>query len=190
MATVLTRPLEDIREQLDAASARAREVVEGRSVSLLGRRPDEGSWSVAECLAHLSLTTDAYVPVIREALEEGRRRNLQQSGDSFRMEVSARILAWWLEPPYRLKSRTPAGFVPRMQDPADALPDFLERQRQLATLLAEANGLALDRLSIVSPFAKQMRYNVYAAFRVIAAHERRHLWQAEQTARRFAASES
>jgi hypothetical protein len=50
-------------------------------------------------------------------------------------------------------------------------------------LLAEANGLAIDRLRIASPFARQIRYSVYSAFRLIAVHQRRHLWQAEQVAR-------
>jgi hypothetical protein len=150
---------------------------------LAGRRPDPTSWSVAECLAHLTLTTDAYVPAIREALADGRRQNLLSSRQSFRMELPARLLAWWLEPPYRLKSRTPAAFVPASSDPTEALPEFLQRQQRLFPLLAEANGLAIDRLRIASPFARQIRYSVYSAFRLIAVHQRRHLWQAEQVAR-------
>jgi hypothetical protein len=52
-------------------------------------------------------------------------------------------------------------------------------QRRLVELLAEANGLALSKLK-KSPFNANVRYSVYSAFRIIAAHERRHLWQAEQ----------
>jgi len=187
MANSLAPPLDPIRAQLEAASSRAQQIVGNLPPALLGRRPDQHSWSVAECLAHLSLTTDGYLPAIRQALEEGRSRHLLQSEGKFRMGISARILAWWLEPPYRLKSRTPAAFVPGVEDPAAALPDFLHRQQQLLILLAQADGLALDRLRITSPFARQVRYNVYAAFCLIAAHERRHLWQAEQTARKLLA---
>jgi DinB superfamily len=183
MAGALTPPLDQIHSQLEAAASRARTIVEGLSPALLGRRPDQDAWSVAECIAHLSLTTDAYVPAIRQALDEGRAKHLLRSGTSFRMGIPARLLAWWLEPPYRLRSKTPAAFVPGVENPANALPDFLHRQQQLLILLAEADGLALDRLQIPSPFARQMRYNVYAAFRLIAVHQRRHLWQAEQTAK-------
>jgi hypothetical protein len=186
MRVVLTPPLDDIGAQLEAASARAQEIAADLSPALLGRRPDPGAWSVAECLAHLSLTADAYLPAIREALAGGRRRQLVRTGGaSFRIEFTARMLAWWLEPPYRMKSRTTAAFVPGVERPEDALSDFLVRQRQLLDLLAEAEGLALDRLEIESPFAKRLRYNVYAAFLLVAVHERRHLWQAGQTLRKL-----
>jgi hypothetical protein len=190
MTNALTPPLDDIQAQLEAAAARAQTIVESLSPALLGRRPGENSWSVAECIAHLTLTTDAYVPANRQALDEGRRQRLLKSGTRFRMEFSARMLAWWLEPPYRLKSRTPASFVPAVENPANALGDFLHRQQQLLILLQEADGLALDRLPITSPFARHMRYNVYAAFRLIAAHQRRHLWQAEQTAQKLPAAQA
>jgi hypothetical protein len=93
VSDALAPPLDDVRAQLEAAGSRARSIVEGLSPALLGRRPGEDAWSVAECIAHLSLTTDAYVPAIRQALEEGRRRQLLQSGTSFRMGISARLLA-------------------------------------------------------------------------------------------------
>jgi hypothetical protein len=32
----------------------------------------------------------------------------------------------------------------------------------------------------VSPFNAHVKYNVYAAFCVLLAHEQRHLWQAER----------
>ena len=43
-------------------------------------------------------------------------------------------------------------------------------------------GRDLNRLKIVSPFGARLSYNVYSAFRVLAAHERRHVWQAERAA--------
>jgi hypothetical protein len=138
---------------------------------------------VAECLDHLTLSADAFVPAIGEALADGRRRNLLSRSGVFRMDFLARLLAWWLEPPYRMKSKTGAAFVPASGDAANSLPNFLERQQQLAALLVEADGLALDQLRIRSPFARLARYSVYSAFRLIAVHERRHLWQAEQVAR-------
>jgi hypothetical protein len=184
MATPLSPPLKDIRTQLEAASLRAQNIVAGLPASVLMQRPAPNSWSIAECLGHLTLTAEAYEPVIRQGIDEGRRKRLFKSGDQFRMEWNAKLLAWWLEPPYRLKSRTPIAFVPIVQDPANALPEFLYWQQRVMELLAAAEGLALDRIRIVSPVSSRMRYNVYAAFQLIAVHERRHLWQAEQVLRK------
>jgi hypothetical protein len=181
----MTPPLNQIRVQIEDASSQARKLVQDLDPALLGRRPDQNSWSVAECIAHLSLTADAFLAPIRQAIEDGRSRHLRQSGTSFHRGISARLLEWFLEPPYRLKSRTPAAFVPGVEHPGAVLPEFLDRQQQLLTTLAEADGLALDRLRITSPFARPMRYNVYDAFRLIAVHERRHLWQAGQTLRKL-----
>jgi hypothetical protein len=177
--------LNEICAQLEAASDRARRIVAGMSRGHLDRRPDAGSWLVAECLRHLTLTTDAFLPPIRAALEEGLRKKLAHSGGRFRMGATARMLAWWLEPPYRMRSKASPPFVPDVEDPARVLPEFLDRQEKLLSAVADADGLALDRLSIPSPFAARLRYNVYAAFVLIAVHERRHLWQAEQVVRRL-----
>jgi hypothetical protein len=185
VTNTLTPPLDALFTQLDAAASRARNLVDHLPPALLGRRPAPESWSVAECLAHLTLTTDAFAPLIRQALDEGRSRRLLRSGASFRMGISARLLALWLEPPYRLKSRAPAAFVPGLKNPESALPDFLDRQQQLLALLSGADGLALDRLRLQSPFVRRMHYNVYGAFCVIAIHQRRHRWQAEQVAKKL-----
>lgn len=186
MPRTLSAPLEQVRSQLEAASGRAQQLVAGLpSSELLGRRPQPDSWSIAECLAHLTLTSDAYLPLLRQAIARGRTDNLLDTGREFHMEFTSRLLAWWLEPPYRLKSKTGPAFVPGLNDCANALPHFLGRQQQLAALLTEADGLALDRIKIASPFAAHVRYNVYSAFQLIAVHERRHLWQAEQAARRL-----
>lgn len=171
--------------ELDDATVRARKVVERIPSALVGRRPHQDSWSIAECIAHLTITTDAYIAVIRPAIDRARERHLLDRGTKFRIEISARMLAWWLEPPYRFKSKTLATFVPEVEEPARALPDFVDRQQKLKALVVQADGLALDRIRISSPFASQMRYNVYAAFRLIAVHQRRHLWQAERVVGRM-----
>lgn len=97
------------------------------------------------------------------------------------MEWKARLLRWLLEPPARLKMPTPERFQPvAIDDPGRVIPDFVGSQAQLLERLTRGEGLALDQYRIVSPFAKSVRYNLYSAFVMIAAHERRHLWQAEQ----------
>ena len=179
--------LRQISTEINDATARARNVVENLHAGLAGRRPHPSSWSVEECIAHLTMTTDAFLAVIRPAIDRARNQQLLDAGTTFGMGLSARLLAWWLEPPYRTKSKTSAAFVPGSEQSARALPDFLDRQSRLLDLIAEADGLALDRIQIASPFAPRMKYNVYAAVRLIAVHQRRHLWQAEHVARRLLA---
>ena len=64
-----------------------------------------------------------------------------------------------------------------MQDPTASLGNFCALNLQLVGLLESSRGLGLDQTVLVSPFAKSMKYSAYSAFALIAAHNRRHLWQ-------------
>ena len=83
--------------------------------------------------------------------------------------------------PVRLKIATAPPFKPGQIDP---LHEVLERfdylQGELLVRLERGAGLALDRQPVVSPFNARLRYNLYSAFCVLTAHQRRHLWQAER----------
>jgi hypothetical protein len=41
-----------------------------------------------------------------------------------------------------------------------------------------ASGLDLNRLRLASAFNPRLKYNLFSRFHVLAAHERRRLWQA------------
>ncbi len=66
-----------------------------------------------------------------------------------------------------------------VKDPAEALEEFQAIGKVLEENLDSSRGLALDGVKLVSPFTEKMKYNAYSAFVLIAAHNRRHLWQAE-----------
>lgn len=172
--------LQAIRHELAEASAHARRLAESVDPALWSRRPPHGGWSVGECLAHLNLTSKAFLPRLREAVERGRRENRAAPG-LFRRDFLGWLLCRILEPPYRLRVKTPPPFVPTGDQSAEAVvSEFEALNAELVRLLDTASGLPLDRLQIVSPFSARMRYSVYSSFRILPAHQRRHLWQAER----------
>jgi hypothetical protein len=144
------------------------------------RRPAGGGWSAAECVEHLNVTARAFLPRMQEAIAQARREGRHGAGPFSRGLVGA-ALAWWLEPPYRMRSRTGAAFEP---GPAPArgptLAAFDALHADLAACVRAADGLDAGRVFVASPFAERLRYNLFAAFGVTAAHCRRHLWQAER----------
>jgi hypothetical protein len=124
------------------------------------------------------MTNRAYLPRLAEAIRILREKNLVSHG-SFRLDWNARLLQYWLEPPSRLRLPTGAAFQPvSLQDPAAVLSAFQSIGQELEQEFAAGRALALDAERIRSPFSEDMRYNVYSAFTLIAAHNRRHLWQA------------
>ena len=172
-------PLTVVEQELNEATRRAWHLVQSTEGRLFTVRPTPMSWSAAECLAHLSLSTEMFLPVLKDAIRRNANANANKPRTP-KMDLVGKVLAWFLEPPIRKKFKTPAPFVPKsVRAKADAFGEFASLQERLLDLLREARTADL-RARIVSPFDKRVRYNLYSAFRIIAAHERRHLWQAEQ----------
>ncbi|MFN0170131.1 MAG: DinB family protein [Bryobacteraceae bacterium] len=163
--------------QLDAASERAKKLVEGLPEEALLRRPWPDRWSIAENLQHLDLTSKAYFPILDEAAARGLRE-ADYGNRPFRLDFWGFALKWYLEPPSRMKAKTTKPFEP--PNSAGALEAFLRSQAQIGQRFESLKGLAIDKIKIRSPFAEQVRYSVWSALNLIVAHERRHLWQAEQ----------
>ena len=127
---------------------------------------------------HLNITSERYVPIVDEAIRALRSRGLIAEGPLGR-DLIGWLLTRMMEPPVRIRTKTPPAFVPARIDPmADVLERFDYLQGELLVRLDRASGLALDRQRLVSPFNVRVRYNLYSAFCILAAHQRRHLWQA------------
>jgi DinB superfamily len=122
---------EELEEKLKANSDVAASVFERYSAAQLSRRPAEGSWSAAECVVHLSLTTAAAVPLLEPAVADLRSRGLVSSFPS-QMDWIGSILRWSLVPPPRFKTRTTAAFQPLQVEPvSEVLPEFMRQQARV-----------------------------------------------------------
>jgi len=172
--------IEEVEQELNEATRRAWSLVHSTDGRLFTVRPNSASWSAAECISHLSISTEMFLPVLKLALEDARKRNLTSTKKPS-MDVLGRVLRWFLEPPIRQRVKTTAPFVPRsVRAKAEAFGEFAALQAKLQEVLNAARGFNLSKIKIVSPFDKRVKYNLYSAFRILVAHQRRHLWQAEQ----------
>lgn len=170
----------DQREALEAAfaanSKRAEALFHDHAAGQLQRRPAANAWSAVECIAHLTLTAAATLPLMDRAIAEAGGLPAGRS----RMDWVGRLLHWVLQPG-RFSSKTAAPFVPRqVAEPEAALADFLRSQSRIIDLLRRTEGQDLSRAKMASAFNPRVKYNVYAAFQILEVHERRHLAQAER----------
>jgi DinB superfamily len=178
MASISTHPeqvqLAALRQQFNVCSAAAEKLIASISENKLNLRTSDNAWSIAECIAHLTSTTALYLPILRTALMDA------PAGDGpYKMDWRGRMLKWVLEPPYRTKVKTIPSLEPRLNDPRRVLPDFLASQQEFLSAMQMWNGRALDKVFIASLFNERFRYNMFSLFNVAAAHQRRHLWQAQ-----------
>lgn len=169
--------LSALLQQIQRVTKAADQLISGRPDAVLCARPHPGRWSAAECFDHLARTTQVFLPPINNAIAAapglaGRRK--------LRTGTVASVLIRSLEPPYRLKHKVPAHLAPRHQDFSTAWTAFLNSQPHLSRAILSAAGRAIDGVKIQSPVCARLSYNAYGALGILAAHQRRHLWQAEQ----------
>ncbi len=178
--------LTSILDQFETVQARVHKLVDNLSETRWAERADAARWSVAECVAHLNLTGRAYLPLLREALEEASRldeppparyrRDLLGWMLSLAMGPVPRIGRFRLGAVRTIPDFAPAGGLPRAQ----LVAEFDRIQREQAGLVREADGRPINRVWVTSPFDQRLRYNLYSTFVILPKHQRRHVVQAER----------
>ncbi|MFL6246299.1 MAG: DinB family protein [Thermoanaerobaculia bacterium] len=148
----------------------------------LMRRPAPASWSVAENLEHLSATAATFARRIRRRLDAS---TMSETPSKEKSSIVGRIWLGLVEPPARIRLKVPAAALqPGEITTRDALlARFGETHGTLIALLDESDAYDRMRLRIPSAFAKRITVTLYDGFVVLAAHGRRHLWQAERAVR-------
>ena len=143
-------------------------------------RPEESRWSVSECIAHLNLTSAAYVPLLRDGIARARREQ-RAAPRRFRRDLVGWLLWKSTGPPVRVRVRTSAPFVPAgAHAPATLIAEADQLLDEQVALVGESDGLPIGRVKITSPFNPRVKYNLYACLTILPRHQHRHLWQAER----------
>jgi hypothetical protein len=174
---ISTRQLETILNQVESVTLKARDLVGGHCGAALTTRLESASWSVAQGLDHLARTTNAFLPAISSAVVLAPPLS---SNRALRTGTLTRLFIRNLEPPYRLRFKVLAPLVPCDHGFDSAWDAFENSQAELMKTIQSAIGLAVDQVRVKSPVYARFSYNVYGALRMLAAHERRHLWQMQQ----------
>jgi hypothetical protein len=185
--TTLPVDLQQIIDAADAADREADDIAAGLSDAQFFWRPDAGrAWSVALCLDHLATANVVYTNAMKPAVEEGRARNWTRR-DPIRSNVFGRWFISTMEPPPRRGRRTTA---PGKIQPAPArsrdeiMRAYREAHDRVRALAHESAGLDVNRATFTNPFIQFVRVRLGTGFRIMAAHDRRHLWQARRVTER------
>jgi hypothetical protein len=169
-----------LEDGFDAAERDARALVTRLTETLGAWRADANSWTVAECLDHLAVANRVYLramqPAAERALRQGRRR---------RRPAKPGVIGGWfvrsLEPPVkpRFRGKAPASIRPRVAPSLhDAFDQFLASQDEVRAFVRRYADIDLAGARFPNPFIRGVRFSLATGLHVIAAHERRHLWQA------------
>jgi hypothetical protein len=180
MGATLPADLQQLEDALTAADRDARALVSGLTEALGGWRAEAGSWSVAECLDHLGTAHRVYLGAMQPAAARARRDSRLRRGPA-RPGLIGGLFVKWFEPPVkaRLKAKAPRTIRPRTA-PAlnDAVTSFLASQDDVRAFLGTYADIDLAGVRFPNPFIRGVRFSLATGLHVIAAHDRRHLWQA------------
>jgi hypothetical protein len=169
----LRRQFEEILQQTD-------ELIRGLGEEQFNWRPEPGRWSIAECFDHLNVTAGLYLPLIEAAIERAKAAGLYGRGP-FRRTLFGRLFLRATEPPPKVKLKAPKSFRPSPDKrTSDVVPAFAAAQRRYLQSVSAASGLRLSKIKVNSPASPLIRLTLEEAIALMAAHERRHLWQARQ----------
>lgn len=172
--------IETLEAALDAVDIDARNLLSGMTAEQGIWRPVPQSWSIAHCFDHLATAHTVYLgamaPAAADALASGRRRR--------RPAVPGMIGGWFvrsLDAPVkpRFKMKAPTKIVPRESPSlADAATQFFATQDQARAFLRKYADIDLAGVHFPNPFIRGVRFSLATGLHVIAAHDRRHVWQA------------
>ena len=144
------------------------------SVDQLRWKPSSARWSIAACLDHLNRTFVYYLSKIEEALDKGR------NGEPFRFVASENELIRQMEPPVVVTMKAPGLLLPAPAiDPdqiVDQFPELRIRYARVVRSVANGNVLGVSVPDAIHPPIQSLG----GVIALLAAHERRHLWQAQQ----------
>ena len=171
----LEAPLKDFSE----SDAFLRSAVANHDAERLNRPAPNGGWSVLQCFAHLASVDHAFADTVEENL--GRLEQGSSNTESIRPSMVWRLFLRVLAPPVRFRAKAPAPTQPAsVLDPQKVLADFVGAHDRLRSLAGRCQGLDINRKAFKHPFIPA-KISVGSLYLVAASHDRRHLWQAEQT---------
>ena len=164
--------IEQIRTQLNKV-----EQYKSLTPKALNQKATNDSWSVLECIEHLNLYGDFYVPAIRESIHASKNH-------------ASRIYKSGFLGNYFVKSMEPKDKLNRMKTFKDKYPAsslntnvldrFIGQQKDYLDLLEEAKKINLVKTKTRITLTQFLKLRIGDTFRFILAHNDRHLVQADQ----------
>ncbi len=150
------------------------------SFTQLNWKPGPEQWGVGECFEHLIMTNLPYFPIF-EKIAKGEKQSTLWERMPFLPGFFGRVLINAVSPNASGKHKTSKRFQPgASQIDKDIINRFAEHQAQLIRHMKPTQHLELNQIIITSPAMALITYNLLDAYRILIAHERRHLQQAER----------
>lgn len=137
------------------------------------------SWSVLECIEHLNLYGDYYLPEIKKRMQQAAT---QKTSSEFKSGLLGNYFAKNMLPKEKLhniktfKDKNPVN----SQLTRAVLGRFVEQQKTLLDLLEQAREQDLSKVKTGISISKFIKLRLGDTFRILVYHNQRHIVQAKR----------
>lgn len=153
------------------------ETLKARSKNQLNWRANEKSWSILECLEHLNLYGDFYIPEIQKVLLKATSK----SDTVFKSGFLGNYFAESMLPKEKLskmktfKSKNPI----HSRLDGTTIDRFIKQQIETINLLEQSKNISLNKEKTQITLTRWIRLKIGDTFRFLINHNIRHLKQIE-----------
>lgn len=163
---------------LSANDQTAGDLVGGLTDEQLNWQLAPGSWSIGQCLEHLCVTNESYLPPISAALREKPRSPVEEITPGW---FGRWFISSFVEPsPNSKRASAPRKIRPGPRTDLSVLDRFLSGNQACRDLIVRARGNDVNRIRFWNPFLPGLRFTVGTGLEIVVGHERRHLLQAKR----------
>ncbi len=154
----------------------------------LNYRKSENTWSILECIEHLNLYGDFYNPEIKARIKKANTTpsEIFKSGILGNYFVNLMLPRKTLNKMKTFKDKNPLG----SHLDKNILDRFSIQQKEYLELIEQSKNINLTKTKTSISISKLMTLRLGDTFRFITAHNERHLRQAENVLKEFAANKA
>jgi hypothetical protein len=164
--------------ELDAADRRAQDLATGLGPEQLNWKPRPDAWSIGQCLHHLFVSNEVYLPAIANALGGRQRSRVQDVAPGW---FGRWFIRNYVEPsPRSRRARVPRKIAPGERIEPAILDLFIASNRKARELVRRASDYDVNRIRFKNPLIPLLRFTVGTGLEIAWKHQCRHLLQAER----------
>jgi hypothetical protein len=173
--------LQDVLDQITQADHAGTVLAAGVMDAQFHWQPRDGrGWSIAQCLEHLATMNELYGGCVRRGVELARSKGWRRTGPIASTFFGRRFIASQ-EPPVTRRLTAPSKTQPgSSRTREEILQLYHDAHRKLRDTITDCADIDVNRATFQNPFLPLIKVRVGTGLRIIAAHDRRHVWQAEQ----------
>jgi hypothetical protein len=175
----LTR--EQYLQSIQALKSAATDLAVRFNLNQLTWQPANGErWSMLECLDHLTNSTTVYLDAMDAAIM-GARTGTADAGVFHTAGWPSAKAVHDIEPQQGFRLSAPSKIRPRPTLHPERVPEqFLGAMDRVSALVGSTGGKDLNTVRFRNPLLPIIRFTVSTGFLILAAHGRRHIWQAQR----------